>query len=107
MTNNVIDVDFREVKRDEEIENTPEEEISDEERYYDLVKPIRQQILKCESRKDMLMLSSAMLHHAKDLFILELGVDATKIIFDNLKFEEPELNEEENSKDVSRNYNNL
>lgn len=88
---NVVDVDFRTVP-DAPVdvgEQLPSEPLSDEERLLDLIGPIRKQILKCETRKDILLMASAMLQHAKDLMILELGIDATKIVFDNLKFEDP------------------
>jgi hypothetical protein len=98
LVKDITDVEFTEVTKEPEVPQEFTEttdEMKDEERLLILMKPIREQILKCNTRKDILMLSSAMLHHAKDLFILELGVDAAKILFNNLKFEEP-VNEEEN-----------
>lgn len=87
MTDNVIDVDFREVPKE-----VPEEHPGfdkREERVFELLQPIREQILKCETRGEVLLMAGQLLQHAKDMYICELGIETTKMIFNNLEFEMP------------------
>ncbi len=88
--NNIIDVDVKDV--------TNEHPGFDkrEERVFELLKPIREQILKCETRGEALLMAGQLLQHAKDIYLCELGVDATKVIFNNLDFEMPVDETEDN-----------
>lgn len=86
----ITDVEFYEVPKEFTVET---EQTKTEERLLDLMKPINEQITKCETRSDILLLASGMLHTARDLFICEIGADATKAIFSNVKFENPVDNE--------------
>lgn len=79
----IIDVDVKDVT--EETDSLAQRE----ERVYELIKPIREQILKCETRGEVLMMAGQLLQHAKDMYICELGIDTTKLIFKNLEFEMP------------------
>lgn len=100
MTDNVIDVEFREVPKDipEEKAEVPADHPGfdkREERVFELLKPIREQILKCETRGEVLLMAGQLLQHAKDIYLCELGVETTKAIFNNLDFEMP-VDETEN-----------
>ncbi len=97
---NVIDVEFRDVLKEPEVpqEFTVEtDETRRESRLLDLMKPINQQIEQCETRADILMMATAMMHTARDLFLCEIGKEATQIVFSNLKFENPLNNESQDS----------
>jgi hypothetical protein len=65
-----------------------------EELFFELSKPIRERILACKTPSELIWLSTVMLHHAKDILICELGAETTKILFANLKFEDPVTDEE-------------
>ena len=52
-----------------------------QERMQELMAPIEQQILMCDDFKDQLMMASAMLITAKDIFDLHIGVEGRKIMF--------------------------
>ena len=82
----VTDVEFYEVpdKFTEETDQT-----KTEERLLDLMRPINKQIEECKTRSDILLLASGMMHTARDLFICEIGADAAKTLFSNLKFKDP------------------
>lgn len=86
----VTDVEFYDVPNEFTVET---EQTKTEERLLDLMKPINEQIMKCEKRSDILLLASGMVHTARDLFICEIGAEATKTIFSNMKFENPVDNE--------------
>lgn len=100
MTDNVIDVQFREVPKEPQQEVPSEHPGFDprEEKVFDLVKPIREQILKCETRGEVLLMAAQLLQHAKDMYLCELGPEVTKTIFKNLTFEMP-VNEAEDNQD--------
>ena len=80
----VIDVEFKDVTEEDTYDFDKREE-----RVFELLMPIREQILKCETRGEVLMMAGQMLQHAKEMYMCELGVDATKVIFKNLDFEMP------------------
>ena len=97
--NDIVDVEFKDVPKAEvPYEFTVEtDETKRETRLLDLMKPINQQIEQCESREDILLLASAMMHTSRDLFLCEIGKEATQIVFSNLKFENPLNNEPQDS----------
>lgn len=49
-------------------------------RMQELMKPIEQQIMMCDSREDVLMLACAMLDRAKTIFDSQIGVEGRKTI---------------------------
>jgi hypothetical protein len=54
------------------------------QRMAELMKPIQQQILMCDDHRDQLMMASAMLIAAKDLFDLHIGEDGRKMMFKDM-----------------------
>lgn len=57
---------------------------SDAERMSELMKPIEQQILMCDTREDLIMLACAMMIIIKDIFDLEIGEEKRKEMFKEL-----------------------
>jgi hypothetical protein len=51
------------------------------ERMSELVEPIEQQIMMCDSREEILMMACVMLQRTRELFDLEIGVDGRKKMF--------------------------
>ena len=51
------------------------------ERMSELVEPIEQQIMMCDSREEVLMMACVMLQRTRELFDLEIGVDGRKKMF--------------------------
>lgn len=51
------------------------------ERMSELVEPIEQQIMMCDSREELLMMACVMLQRTRELFDLEIGVDGRKKMF--------------------------
>ena len=51
------------------------------ERMSQLVEPIEQQIMMCDSREEVLMMACVMLQRTRELFDLEIGVDGRKKMF--------------------------
>lgn len=51
------------------------------ERMSQLVQPIEQQIMMCDSREEVLMMACVMLQRTRELFDLEIGVDGRKKMF--------------------------
>ena len=49
-------------------------------RMLELMRPIEQQIMMCDSREDVLMLACAMLDKAKTIFDSQIGVEGRKTI---------------------------
>jgi hypothetical protein len=54
------------------------------QRMAELMQPIHQQILMCDDRKDQLMMASAMLIAAKDLFDLHIGESGRRTMFKDM-----------------------
>lgn len=52
-----------------------------QKRMAELMEPIEQQLMMCDSREDQLMMASAMMIAAKDLFDLHIGQEGRKIMF--------------------------
>ncbi|MEY3311440.1 MAG: hypothetical protein RL348_773 [Bacteroidota bacterium] len=53
------------------------------QRMSELVAPINRQIMMCDDRNDILMIASAMLVLAKDIFDNEIGIKGRKEMFKN------------------------
>ena len=53
-------------------------------RMAELMRPIHQQIMMCDDHKDQLMMASAMLIAAKDLFDLHIGKEGRKTMFKDM-----------------------
>jgi hypothetical protein len=51
------------------------------ERMLELIAPIDRQIMMCDDRNDLLMIASAMLVFAKDIFDNEIGIKGRKQMF--------------------------
>jgi hypothetical protein len=54
------------------------------QRMAELMQPIHQQILMCDDRRDQLMMASAMLIAAKDLFDLHIGESGRRTMFKDM-----------------------
>jgi hypothetical protein len=54
------------------------------QRMAELMQPIHQQIMMCDDRQDQLMMASAMLIAAKDLFDLHIGKEGRKTMFKDM-----------------------
>lgn len=54
------------------------------QRMAELMQPIYQQILMCDDRRDQLMMASAMLIAAKDLFDLHIGEAGRQMMFKDM-----------------------
>jgi hypothetical protein len=55
-----------------------------QQRMADLMRPIEQQILMCDSREDQLMMACAMLQRTRELFDYHLGEAGRKKMFKDL-----------------------
>ena len=55
------------------------------ERMLELVEPIEQQIMMCDSREDLLMLACVMLQRTREIFDLEIGIAGRKKMFKELE----------------------
>ena len=53
-------------------------------RMSELVKPIEQQILMCDSREEILMMACVMLQRTREIFDQELSVEGRKRMFKDL-----------------------
>lgn len=51
------------------------------ERMKELMDPIDQQIMMCDDRNDLIMIASAMMVYAKDIFDNEIGITGRKQMF--------------------------
>ena len=56
----------------------------DLERMAELMKPIEQQILMCDSREELVMFACAMLITIRDIFDMEIGEEGRKNMFKEL-----------------------
>jgi hypothetical protein len=54
------------------------------QRMAELMQPIHKQILMCDDRRDQLMMASAMLIAAKDLFDLHIGETGRRTMFKDM-----------------------
>ena len=54
------------------------------ERMTELVKPIDQQIMMCDDRRDLLMLNCAMLQRVREVFDMLIGEEGRKNMFKDL-----------------------
>jgi hypothetical protein len=51
------------------------------ERMTELMVPVEQQLLMCDSKEDQLMMACAMLQRVNELFVLHLGEQGAKFMF--------------------------
>jgi hypothetical protein len=54
------------------------------QRMAELMQPIHRQIMMCDDRRDQLMMASAMLIAAKDLFDLHIGESGRRMMFKDM-----------------------
>ena len=54
------------------------------ERMTELMVPVEQQLLMCDSAEDQLMMACAMLQRVSELFVLHLGEQGSKMMFKDL-----------------------
>jgi len=54
------------------------------ERMQELMEPINRQIMMCDDRTDLIMMASAMMIYAKDIFDNEIGIKGRKQMFKDL-----------------------
>lgn len=57
---------------------------SEIERMAELMKPINQQILMCDTREELIMFACAMMITIKDIFDMEIGEEKRKEMFKGL-----------------------
>lgn len=55
-----------------------------ESRMSELMEPIEQQLMMCDTREDQLMMACAMLQRVKELFDYHLGEDGRKLMFKDM-----------------------
>ena len=55
-----------------------------QDRMEELIKPIDQQIMMCDDRRDLLMFNCAMLQRVRELFDMLLGEEGRKNMFKDL-----------------------
>ena len=55
-----------------------------QKRMTELMRPIEQQILMCDSREDQLMMACAMLQRTRELFDYHIGENGRKTMFQDL-----------------------
>ena len=55
-----------------------------QQRMTELIKPIDQQIMMCDDRRDLLMLNCVMLQRVKELFDMLVGEEGRKNMFKDL-----------------------
>jgi hypothetical protein len=55
-----------------------------EKRMQELMEPVDQQLLMCDSREDQLMMACAMMQRVRELFDLHLGKDGRKQMFKDM-----------------------
>ena len=55
-----------------------------QQRMTELIKPIDQQIMMCDDRRDLLMLNCAMLQRVKEVFDMLVGEEGRKNMFKDL-----------------------
>ena len=51
------------------------------QRMSELMAPVEQQILMCDDRQDLLMMACAMMQRTHEIFLNELGVEGTKLMY--------------------------
>lgn len=56
-------------------------DVNPRDRMKELMAPIEQQILMCDDRQDLIMMASAMMIYAKDIFDNEIGTRGRKKMF--------------------------
>ena len=53
-------------------------------RMQELMKPVEQQILMCDSREDLLMMACAMMQRTHEIFVNELGENGAKQMYEDM-----------------------
>jgi hypothetical protein len=51
-------------------------------RMAELMAPVEQQILMCDSREDLLMMACAMMQRTHEIFLNELGENGAKLMYE-------------------------
>lgn len=54
------------------------------QRMFELMAPIKQQIMMCDNREDLLIMACAMFQRVAEIFNNELGEEGKKIMFKDL-----------------------
>ena len=52
-----------------------------EKRMTELMSPVEQQIMMCDTREDLLMMACAMLQRTHEIFLNELGEEGSKLMY--------------------------
>ena len=55
-----------------------------EQRMAELMEPVDQQLLMCDTREEQLMMACAMMQRCKEIFDTQLGKEGRKLMFRNL-----------------------
>lgn len=53
-------------------------------RMQELMKPVEQQIMMCDSREDLLMMACAMMQRTHEIFVNELGENGAKLMYEDM-----------------------
>ena len=54
-----------------------------EKRMAELMAPVEQQIMMCDSREELLMMACAMMQRTHEIFLQELGENGTKLMYED------------------------
>lgn len=52
-----------------------------QERMSELMAPVEQQIMMCDTREDLLMMACAMMQRTHEIFLNELGEEGSKLMY--------------------------
>lgn len=54
-----------------------------EKRMAELMAPVEQQIMMCDSSEELLMMACAMMQRTHEIFLLELGENGAKLMYED------------------------
>jgi hypothetical protein len=54
-----------------------------EKRMAELMAPVEQQIMMCDSREELLMMACAMMQRTHEIFLQELGENGAKLMYED------------------------
>ena len=54
-----------------------------QQRMIELMSPVEQQIMMCDDRNDLLMMACAMMQRTHEIFLLELGENGAKLMYED------------------------
>ena len=54
------------------------------QRMSELMKPVEQQIMMCDTREDLLMMACAMMQRTHEIFVNELGENGARLMYEDM-----------------------